>query len=74
MSAWIRFVNKTNFNVIELEIDESEKHFPVYKNIPSRYKYSAGGTTRLKIFSKNSLILDTVITTLPSKLNTVILT
>ena len=73
MSAWIRFINKTDFEIISVEVDEDEKFLQLYRNIPSKYKYSAGGTTRIKVFIKNNPVFDTLVSAAPGKLNTFIL-
>lgn len=73
MTAWVRFLNKTEYSVIYINLDEDFRHILLYKDVMSNYIYSPAGSIRIKIYNKSVLVKDFLYSIIPGRLNTIIL-
>ena len=74
MSAWVRFVNKTDYDTIYIHTDDLYSPLLLCSKESSEYIFSSDGTLRVKVFDKHgTLIQDAPFSIIPARLNTIVL-
>lgn len=72
MTAWVKFVNKTEYSVIYLEIEERRVPVLLPKDTESKYILSPAGNVSFTFFdNRGHKRKSKVISIIPSKLQTV---
>ena len=73
MTAWVKFINHTEFDVIYLEIDETRVPFLLPKDTESKYILSPAGNVTFNYYDNRGHKRKTGnLTIIPSKLQTVL--
>ena len=72
MNAWVRFINKTSYNIVYLKTDERQLPLLLIKDIPSRFTLCPAGSAELILYdSKGSPLKSSVVSIRPAKLQTI---